>query len=332
MSSLAKKIKSRSIFIISGLLIAALALYFLLSPTTSGLKAPIEKQLHAIQIEDMVSAYAFTSLAFQKSTSLSAFKRFVKDYSGLRNNEEIEFNKLNIKNGVGFVEATLISRSGIGTTVTYQLIKEHGRWKIESLILVPQGNEQPTTTTADTTTQQPSQVAVNTKSTVTSPAAKPDISSIYEDTSNQYSLRYPTTWTITKTNDGMTIIHKQDNQTANQTLLSIQPISNLNQPGSISVQQVVDNGEAAIRGRAGNYRVIEDSLLPPGANKNERYHGRYVLYSYTLDDGQPMKQLQVIYFISPNRAQYVLDYTAPEAGFDVDLATARAMIASFKIG
>ncbi len=344
MQNIQKIIKLRSIQLLAALLIMSLIVFKLLAPSTSGLKTPIEAQLHALQIEDLVTAYSFTSRAFQKSTSLDSFKRFVRDYSGLRNNESIAFNSSAVKNGIGVVKGTLISRAGSNTAVTYQLVKEHNKWKIESMVIIPNGDERPAddvpavkpVATSDAiptpaptaaTTDTASAPAAETNTPSTAVALAPNV---YEDATDNYTLHYPTGWEYAKTDEGMLVFHKIDSNADNQTLLSITPLVS-DDSARFSVQQIADKSEESIKSKAGSYKIVEDGLLPPGANKNENIHGRFTVYSYTLDNDTTFKQLQVIYFKSPSRAKYIIDYVSPEAEFDADLPAVRAMIASFTI-
>ncbi len=339
MAKALKIINSRITLILAGLIVVIFGFYVFSSSSTSGLKQPVEAQLKAIQIEDLATAYSYTSQAFQKSTSLDAFKRFVGDYSGLRNNQSIVFNKRGIKNGIGTINATLISRGGNGTAITYHLVKENDRWKIESMVLIPDSDDQPVEAANNTPTVNPNAPTTVATTPVTAEPANTTTpepattntaqTKIYEDASNNYSLNYPATWNYTTSVDGVTVFHKTDNDN-NQVLISIQAIDNSNNT-RISVQQMVDKGEEVIKQRAGAYQVIEDSLLPPRANKNENYHGRYLVYSYTLDNDMSFKQLQVIYFKSPSRAQYVINYISPASEFDASLPTVREMIASFTV-
>lgn len=346
--------------------VAALAIFLVLivlynriSPSTSALKVPIQDQLQAIQVEDLATAYSYTTKDFQKNTSLEAFKRYVNEYSGLRNNQSIDFNERQINNGVGVVKATLIARGGIPTDVTYQLVKERNRWRINAIRIKPSGDEPvqqqanaaaPSTTanaaspvaavvpvTSPTPMVDPNAPASTTDTTATAPAAStPAVAANKEpplqfsDANYHYSMQYPTAWDYTRADRGITVFFKDNHQESHAIQLTVQPLDFDSSSGAQSVQQVIDLGEGAIKDKDSSYQVVEDGLLPPRANKNENYHGRYVVYSYTLNN-QPVKQLQVVYFKSPSKAQFVIDFIAPADVFDAELPAARAMIASFAI-
>lgn len=326
MSTIKKFTTRRGALVISGAFILIVGLFFVSVLPSSRLVVPIDDQLEAIRIEDNVTAYSFTSSAFQKATSLDAFIRFINEYSGLRNNDNIIFDERNIKNGIGKVKARLISRSGMETPVTYQLVKENDRWKIESIILTPQGGDEPITTSSDA---QPTTAAATTTppATTTAETTTPADNSIntYQDPNNAFTLIYPDEWQFIKDNNKV-VFNGKPGTVSNQSSFTIQPLDD-NQ----SVQDVADQGEAIIKEKsAGSYKVVDDGLLPPRSNKNDNYHGKYAVYSYTVDN-QPMKQLQIIYFKSPKRAKYIVDFVAPESQFDTDLPAAKAMIASFTI-
>src|SRR3990167_3667960 len=106
MSKLPESLSSGASLLV-GFFILIFGGYLMLSPSTSALKTPIRDQLQAIQVEDLATAYSYTSKEFQKNTSLESFKHFVNSYSGLRNNESVKFDDRKIKDGIGMVKATL---------------------------------------------------------------------------------------------------------------------------------------------------------------------------------------------------------------------------------
>lgn len=331
-----------------GLLVLFFGVYLVTTLPSSGLKDPIEAQLDAIRMEDPATAYSYTSHSFQDATSLEAFKRFIGQYSSLRNNSSIAFNQREIKNGVGVVHATLTSRGGITTPVLYQLVKEHKRWKIESMVITPQGDDEPiadstpaaakptplvatdTTTTADT--QAATTAAPEAEAAPAAPAAPVAETprNTYQDSNFGFSLTYPDTWQYVKTDSNATVFTGKSGVETNGGALTIQPLAATTDQPAQSVQQATDSNENALKNNADDFKVVEDGLLPPHSNQNERLHGQYTLYSYTINN-QSMKQLHIVYFKSPARALYTISFVAPEAEFDADLPAARAMIASFKV-
>lgn len=342
-----KKIKLKNIIMwrgtypLLGIFIVMLLIGAVVSITSSDLKGPIEGQLKAIRIEDMASAYAYTSSTFQKTTTLEAFKRFIAQYSGLRNNDTIKFNSNETTHGVGIVKATLVARGGSETPILYQLTRENTQWKIESMVLMPQNDDDlienshtsgtplaPSLDAAGQTEPVANVATTNTAAAVTPETTDANAMQPYQDSNNLYSLTYPAAWEYKKSEDGILILHKKDVSTTNSSLLSIQAVNN---SGSrVSVNQLVEEGEAELKIKAGSFKQVEEGLLPPRANKNETFHGQYVVYSYTLEDHE-YKQLQVVYFKSPSQALYVIDFISPTGQFDADLPTARAIISSFTI-
>lgn len=206
------------------------------------------------------------------------------------------------------------------------------------MVLLPNSDE-PIAAVSETTTPDSTPAPITaTPVTVTKPVAAATTPAettkqnalSFADAVYHYSLEYPSAWDYTKADRGITVFFKNDHQPNHPTQFIVQPLVSEDESAHQSVQQVVDMGENAIRDKASDYKVVEDGLLPPNANKNENFHGRYVLYSYTVNN-EPVRQLQVIFFKSPSRAQYVIDYISPEALFEADLPVARAIISSFTI-
>ena len=322
MSKLKKIMMWRGAWVIAGVVVITVAVLLSSVLPIAGLREPIENQLAAIRIEDNVTAYSYTSLAFQKATPLTAFTRFINEFSSLRNNESVVFNERKIKKGIGMVKTTLISRGGVETPVLYQLVKERNGWKIESILITPQGDDMPSTqvaTTAPTEPEAPKAVLA---------ATNTDGSFTYQDPDQHFTLTYPPEWQVNKSDNAKIVFNGKPDSNLGQSALIIQQLSTPDT--AVSVQEAADKSEASLKELSGSFKVVEDGLLPPRSNKNEKFHGKYAVYSYTLNN-QPMKQLQIIYFISPKRAQYVIDFVAPEAQFETILPTAKSMIASFTI-
>ncbi len=105
--------------------------------STSDLINTIEAQLTALRANDVSKAYyAYTSKDFQRSTSASAFERFVQSHAILNSNQQANFSNLSFKNDVGTFQGTLVSTDQQTGRIEYDLIFEDGRWRILSIQLV----------------------------------------------------------------------------------------------------------------------------------------------------------------------------------------------------
>jgi hypothetical protein len=332
-----KKPAHKATLLIAAVVVLMLAVYFMFVSPGSNLKEPIKEQLAAIRVDDTATAYSYTSHSFQDATSLEAFKRIINSYSSLRNNERIKFissELLKNMKGIGKVQAILISRGGVETAVAYQLVQENNHWKIDSIIITPQGDEdgKPTTpaatSLADTTSPANNQEIPGSEPAKVAETSTQKSSNLYQDQNNNYSVTYPAAWQYNKADNDMVVFNNTAGTTPSQATVVVHALSMNAEP--LSVQEMADKNEALIKDKAGSYKVAEDGLLPPRSNKNDNFHGKYSVFTYTLNN-QPMKQLQIIYFKSPKRAQYVIDYIAPEAQFDMNLPAAKSIIASFTI-
>lgn len=134
--------------ILIGLAIFVIVIFVIAMVATQGISDVAKNQLDALRKEDYVKAYAYTSVDFQKATSLDDFKKFVAGYPSLRNNEGSSFSNREIVNNEGTLQGTLTARDGATTPVEFKFVKEKGEWKIISLKLQATGasiEEQPTT-------------------------------------------------------------------------------------------------------------------------------------------------------------------------------------------
>ncbi len=107
---------------------------------TADLINVIEAQLTALRSHDVSKAYyAYTSRDFQKSTSPSAFERFVQTHPVLSDNKVANFSNLAFKNEVGTFQGSLTAVNNQTIPVEYDLVYEDGKWRILSLQLLPEG-------------------------------------------------------------------------------------------------------------------------------------------------------------------------------------------------
>lgn len=97
---------------------------------TSGIVEVAERQLAALKAGNMDAAYAETSEQFRQQTPLADFTAFVGQYPILKEHASHSFSNRKIENGVGELNGTLTSPTGVVTTIQYRLVKENDAWKI----------------------------------------------------------------------------------------------------------------------------------------------------------------------------------------------------------
>lgn len=107
------------------------------NPSTNGLVEPVARHLAALAVGNFEAAYAETSEAFQRATSVGAFRNFVGEYPALRDAPEQEFPHRNIDRGNGYLRGILISSTGGSTDIEYSLVKEKDAWKINYININP---------------------------------------------------------------------------------------------------------------------------------------------------------------------------------------------------
>lgn len=115
--------------------IAFMALiYILIIYSMGGPVLATLNQLATLQDHDYAKAYSYTSSDYKKVTSLEAFKQFVISNPAINDNKNFEYSEIDI-NGIGIISGTLEARDGSKMFVTYKVIKERGKWKIDKIDL-----------------------------------------------------------------------------------------------------------------------------------------------------------------------------------------------------
>ena len=91
---------------------------------------PIKQQLEATNGDDLKLAYTYCSNGFKAETSYDEFVSIVENNPQVFKSETSSFNEVNIKNGVATVQGKVTGKDGTVTPMTFQLVKENGKWKI----------------------------------------------------------------------------------------------------------------------------------------------------------------------------------------------------------
>lgn len=98
---------------------------------TGPFQEPIREQLALIKKGEAQEAYQqSTAEAFQASTPSEEFEAFVKDFPIMEHYKDLEFKKLTFNNNLGTYQVLLTANNGEVYELKYDLIKDHGKWKI----------------------------------------------------------------------------------------------------------------------------------------------------------------------------------------------------------
>ena len=100
---------------------------------TRGAVEAARAQIAQIKAGDMSGAYKRMSEAYRQSHTEADFAAFVARHPGLKENSDTTFSSRNIQNNKGHLEGYLMAASGVKETVTYELTKEAGDWKIDDI-------------------------------------------------------------------------------------------------------------------------------------------------------------------------------------------------------
>lgn len=122
--------EGKAMKIILGILVGLVVIIALLFIFTGGLARTANEQLEAIKAGNIDAAYSMTSSAFQKETSLDAFKSFVNTYPVLKSYKSVSFSERNMENGEGYLAGEIEDADGSKQKIEFKLIKEDDKWKI----------------------------------------------------------------------------------------------------------------------------------------------------------------------------------------------------------
>jgi hypothetical protein len=101
-----------------------------------GTKAAVDavhNQIADIKKGDLDAAYNRMSEGYRQSHSSADFAAFVARHPGLKENSDSTFNNRSVNNDKAHLEGFLLAASGAKETVTYELVKQGGGWKIDDI-------------------------------------------------------------------------------------------------------------------------------------------------------------------------------------------------------
>lgn len=125
------------IWILIGVAIIGSGLYYLLQEDLTTIP---KEQLEAIKAgQESDAYYKYTTKEFQESTSLNAFHTFLELHPIFRKNLIPHLNVVEKKSDQATLKGNLSTQDGSSLAIEYKLIKEDGKWKIETLTLLDVG-------------------------------------------------------------------------------------------------------------------------------------------------------------------------------------------------
>ena len=97
-------------------------------------------QLAAIATGDFTQAYNLTSKSFQQHTSFDNFKAFIDNSPLLKQNKVVNFISRKMEGRTEYLKGVIQGSDGSIIMINYQLVKEDGLWKVQSISLLPASN------------------------------------------------------------------------------------------------------------------------------------------------------------------------------------------------
>jgi hypothetical protein len=98
----------------------------------SGPNRVVRKQIQAISRTDYQEAYALLTETYRKELSMQQFRQKMAPFQFLMPCRNVRINSISIQDSRATIGGTITGRDGSIIPITYELIQEHGRWRIRS--------------------------------------------------------------------------------------------------------------------------------------------------------------------------------------------------------
>ena len=282
-------------FICFFVLIIAILVFAITSMTDSA-----RSQLHALQEGNVEKAYSFTSLEFQKTTSLDEFKKYVQQHPQLANSRSVSFTERSFVNDSGLIKGTLKDKDGSTIPIEYQLKKENGVWKIQAMRLSSHIKED--------------------NSKVTRKEAR----------DNFFSINYPSNWQYTHPDVKTMLFTMKSNNDSKYTAINIQKLLTKKSGGNYAdLNDLKNDLMNQITSSAQNVTLLSEGEVElPRDPKN--YHGISFVVTYVYQ-GLKMKKKQFLLKRKDEKFFYMWGYTSTIREYDANLPDAKQMYESWRI-
>lgn len=120
--------------ILSGLILAGLAAFFLWTQFTNTLPDAASGQLKALKEGRLKEAYdSYASKSFKSSTSLDQFKQFINGFPVLLKNRSVRLVDRKLEGDREIVHLMITNDQGVETPVSFQMVNENGHWLVENI-------------------------------------------------------------------------------------------------------------------------------------------------------------------------------------------------------
>ncbi len=100
---------------------------------TRGAVEAVRAQIAEIKAGDTDAAYRRMSDSYRQSHTAADFAAFAARHPGLKENSDSTFTTRNFNNDRAHLEGFLMAGSGTKETVTYELVRQGGDWKIDDI-------------------------------------------------------------------------------------------------------------------------------------------------------------------------------------------------------
>lgn len=315
------------ILTIVGLVMLAILIYviFIISIVcyvTSGLTDPVKDQLTAMRSGNYQDAYSMTSSEFQQTVSFDEFKEFVNQYPVLRHNASSSFNNVKFENNTGVIKGTVAADNGASKEITYNMIKENGKWKILNI--------QMKASDAGISSDQK-------RTDKSEPVKKSDPNNIslpekFISKDNSYSMNYPADWEYTQPDAWSVVFGGKKGTDAYDSTVNIQVILTKQSGGKYAtLKEMLDSLKKQAVTQAKDTKFIaEDNIdLDKTANRMAM-KGRYVVFTFTYD-GKQYQQMQFVFLRNDGNAFYAWAYTSPLETYQIYYPVTQAMFRTWQV-
>lgn len=297
------------ILIIVGCVFGALLVYiaFILALVfylTSPMTNTIQAQLSALRAHDLDKAYSYMADESITKTNKKEFIEYMAAFPIMQNNKGATFNETSIENNQGMAKGTLLAPNGKKVRIEYALVKEGNTWKIFGLRISKNDydllNENPTL-------------------------------KIYANKVDRFTVLYPSDWTFKELDKHSVIFNGEGGYSSVRPSILIQvlPIkmsANATKKSHLAMNDL--KRQISLHGT--NIKFLDAGLVELPSNP-KKFHGEYIVFTYTDNKGNARKQMQFVLSSDDKKAIYSFSYTNTADLYNRDLPIAKTMYESWKI-
>lgn len=159
------------------------------------------------------------------------------------------------------------------------------------------------------------------------------LENVFESKANKFSVRYPADWKYTQPYEGTVQFSGKEGTPFYYTTVNIQTLRTKKSGGVYSsIEELINDAKKQALEQRKDIKFLAEGSFDLNTTENRMgMRGRYLVSTYTTDQGQKYEEMEFIFLRNDGTVFYTWGYSAPIDRFKIDYPITKAMFASWSV-